>query len=119
MRKVEDTDTEADSHLEGKLASFQEHLDRCRRQFDATVAAGGNDAAMRSQEAQNIAQYSYVIMVLQGIQGDNSESKWRDALVEWSFEAVSLMREGDVPRWKSLATATILEVVSECVRSET
>lgn len=116
MRKVGVEETESDSWLEGRIASFQEHLGRCQRQFQAIQSESGLEAALRSQDAQNIAQYSYVVEALEAIRVEEGDRKWIDALAAWAQEAVSQIREGDVPRWKSLGTATILEVVSECCK---
>lgn len=119
MRRIDHSDSDADSHLDGKIASFHDHLERCHNQFETVFSEESIEAALQTQDAQSIAQFSYTIKVLEGIRDDDGEDKWRKALSEWSAEAIALLRDSDAPRWKSLATATILEAIHECSRIET
>jgi hypothetical protein len=117
MRKVGESKTQGEQLLEDKfLSSYSDHLERWMRDFNSTFQSHGMDRALQSQDAQRVAQYSHVVQELSGIleKGEGLEV----ALDRWIAVAVAELRDMDTPRWKSLATATVLEALQECVGLE-
>lgn len=115
MRKVGSINTEADAHLEERMAGFQQHLDRCRVQFEQALAARGIGEALQTKDAQGIAQYADVVARLASVR--EGEGKYLWALRDQVKETVIDLRD-DVPPWRSLANATVLEVLERCVELE-
>ena len=117
MRKVGDSKTQGEQLLEDKfLSSYSYHLEQWMRDFNSTFQSHGMEKALQGQDAQNVAQYSHVVQELSEIleKGEGIEA----ALDRWIAVAVAELRDTDTPRWKSLATATILEALQECVGVE-
>lgn len=112
MRKVGSTGVEADSHLEDSLAGFQRHLDQCVLQFEGMVEGLG--VSLQSGAARSVAQYSDVVSRLVSVRDREGEGKYLWALRDQVKETVIDIRD-DVPEWKSLANATVLEVLERCV----
>lgn len=115
MRKVESFSTEADEILEGRIQAFESHLERCMREFDAISESDGLSAAIRSDAAAGISQYVEAIHLLRGVAEDQGEDKWSRHMLLAAGRAVEGLRDGDSPRWRHLASATVLEVLAECL----
>jgi cell division protein FtsB len=113
MRKVGSINTEADAHLEESMAGFQQHLNRCLVRCEQL----GLVDALQSFEARGVAQYGNVLARLAAVQQSEGEGKYLKALRDQVKETVVDLRD-DVPEWKSLANATVLEVVGRCVELE-
>lgn len=113
MRKVGSINTAADAHLEEKMAGFQQHLDRCLARCEQM----GLVAGLQSFEARGVAQYGNVMARLAAVQQGEGEGKYLKALRDQVKETVIDLRD-DVPDWKGLANATVLEVLERCVELE-
>lgn len=115
MRKVGSVSTEADEVLEGKIMAFEAHLERCMREFDAIYESEGPSDAVQSTAAAGVAQYVEALRVLREVAEDPGEDKWVRHMLLASEKAVAGLRDGDSPRWRHLASATVLEVLAECM----
>jgi len=104
MRKVGVSDV----HLEGLIASFQAHLDRCLAECENLVASHGMVTALQSSAARSVAQYGLVVERLSSVEDCAA------ALRSESARVVLDIREG-VEEWRMLANATILEALAQCV----
>lgn len=105
MRKV------GDSNLEERLGLYRKNLDTCRAEFNEVFSSDGLESALGSLEARNLAQYAEVVRLLEELsEGDPVEN-----LARISREAVEALRGSDTPRWRSLALATVLEVLAASV----
>lgn len=117
VRKVRTSSGQGEQLLEDKfLSSYSDHLERWTRDFNSTFQSQGMDLALQGQDAQRVAQYSHVVQELSGIL--ERGEVLAVALDRWIAVAVAELRDNDTPRWKSLATATILEALQECVGVE-
>lgn len=116
MRKVGISGGLSEQILEDKVGSYSEHLEACRRSLNEFADSNGIENALQSPHAQNVAQYSHVVQELSGIL--ESGAGVDSSLARWVGVAVAELRNPDTPRWKSLATATILEVLNDCVHAE-
>jgi hypothetical protein len=116
MRKVSDSITQGERLLEDKVGSLNDHLESCRKRLNEFADLNGVEGALQTPHAQNVAQYSHVVQELSGIleKGEGLDA----ALRQWIGVAVAELRDLDTPRWKSLATATILEALRDCVEFE-
>jgi hypothetical protein len=104
MRKVCSTD----ERLEGLVAGFRAHLDRCASECESILASRGMVSALQSPAARSVAQYGLVVERLSSV--DDCAA----ALGSEAIRVVSEIREG-VDEWRMLANATILEALAQCV----
>lgn len=104
MRKVGSTN----ERLEGQIAAFQAHLDRCLSECENLVASRGMVPALQSPAARSVAQYGLVVERLSSV--DDCAAALRSAAARVVLE----IREG-VEEWRMLANATILEALVQCV----
>lgn len=116
MRKVGVTGTEADAHLESKIAAYTAELERCVQSFQSIAEAQGTSAALQTSAAERIAQYDKVVKVLTTVQEKGGDyAGW--VMCE-SKEAAEVMRDSEAPNWRRLALASILEALIECAGLE-
>jgi hypothetical protein len=116
MRKVGIATTDIDQYLEGKVGSYARHMDSCGQQFNREADSTSLAEALKGDNARSLAQYNEVVRVLTEIVQDQTEDKIRLHLSCWAAAAVSQMRSADTPRWQTLATATILETLLDCLK---
>lgn len=112
MRKVGEASGADERHLEDRIGYYSSHLDAQVLQFNSIQQTKGLEEALKSPTAQLVAQYHEVVSVLSGILEEGGQCATN--LACFAAAAVMQMRDFDTPRWKLLATATILEVLVEC-----
>lgn len=108
MRKV--VDSTGDAHLGEKLEIYEVHLKRCMVELESILNSQGLEKALQSQAGQNVAQYSETVRALKEFSGED----YVEGLSRAAMETVKALRDENTPRWKTLALAQILEVLSVC-----
>jgi hypothetical protein len=115
MRNVGESNTDSVRHLEDRIGYYSSHLDAQVLQFKSIQQSMGLEEALKSTAAQLVAQYHEVVSALSSVLEDGGDCAGN--LACFASAAVMQTRDLDIPRWKSLATATILEVLVECCGS--
>ena len=112
MRRVGESASSAEQHLEDRVGFYSSHLSSQLVQFNSIQQTKGLEEALKSPTAQLVAQYHEVVSALSEILGEGGQCAAN--LACFASAAVTQMRDLDTPKWKLLATATILEVLVEC-----
>lgn len=113
MRKVGVVEGEDNLRLDCMVERYEGHLAGCLKDFQNIHDLHGLEEALQSAHARGVAQYSHVIDVLRSLLDSEEEGKYKSALEDQSRQAVGVLRDANVPDWKRLAVADILEVLAD------
>lgn len=103
-------------HIEEKIALYSGWLEDAKQRFMDQAASQGLEAALQGSDAMLVALNHEVVSELSRV--SESDVPLASHLACFASAAVEQLRDDEVPRWKRLALAAILEVLVGCGGSE-
>lgn len=102
--------------LEEKIAQYSGWLEQAKERFMDQAASMGLEVALQGDDAMIVALNQEVVSELSRV--SESDVPVASHLACFAAAAVEQLRDDEVPRWKRLALAAILEVLVGCGGSE-